>query len=66
MLRFTFVAAMSLALLAPLAGGCSRTVAHSEHEKVNSSGTRTREETTTYKNPDGTYRTETSKSRTSN
>ncbi len=66
MIRFTFLAVVAMSLLTPYVTGCSREVAHSEHERRTASGARVREETTTYKNPDGTYTTEKSKSRTSN
>ena len=66
MVRLTLLAALSMSLLTPFVGGCSHEVAHSEHERRTASGDRIREESTTYKNPDGTYTTEKPKSRTSN
>ena len=47
-----------------LAVGCSQEVSHSEKDKPNLTGGQTHEETTTYKNPDGSYTTESSKQRT--
>jgi hypothetical protein len=47
-----------------LAIGCSQEVAHKETDSPNLMGGHTHEETTTYKNPDGSYSTENSKQRT--
>jgi hypothetical protein len=66
MVRFTLLAVVSMSLLVPYVGGCSHEVAHSEQDRRTASGARVHEESTTYKNPDGTYTTEKSRSRTSN
>lgn len=47
-----------------LAIGCSQEVAHKETDSPNLTGGHTHTESTTYKNPDGSYTTENSKQRT--
>lgn len=44
--------------------GCSETVSHKETDKPNWTGGRTHTEETTVKNPDGSYTTEKSKTKT--
>jgi hypothetical protein len=66
MKRFTTLTLFVLSFAPAMVGGCSREVAHTEQDKPNLLGGRTHEETTTYKNPDGTYTTEKSKTKTSN
>lgn len=44
--------------------GCREEVAHTEKDRPNLTGGRTHEETTTYRNPDGSYTTEKEKSKT--
>jgi hypothetical protein len=65
MVRFTLLLFVCLSLVAPFAGGCAHEVAHSERDRSTSSGS-VHEESTTYRNPDGTTKTETVKSRNSN
>jgi hypothetical protein len=57
--------ALGIALLGSgLATGCAREVAHRETDRPNLLGGRTHEESTVYENPDGSYTTEKSKTRT--
>lgn len=57
--RFLTVATLGAILIAGgLAVGCSQEVSHSEKDKPNLFGGHTHEESTTYKNPDGSYTTE--------
>ena len=44
--------------------GCREEVAHKETDRPNLTGGRTHEETTTYRNPDGSYTTEHEKEKT--
>ena len=60
-MRYALVLAF---LLSPVIVGCSQEVEHHESDKPRLFGGRTHEESTTYKNPDGTYTTEKSKVKT--
>jgi hypothetical protein len=62
--RIVFAAIAMLSLGVSLMSGCSQEVAHSESDKPRLFGGRTHEESTTYKNPNGTYSTEKSKVKT--
>jgi len=63
--RFLTVSMLASAMLAGgLAVGCSQEVSHSEKDKPNLLGGQTHEESTTYKNPDGSYTTEHSQQKT--
>jgi ABC-type oligopeptide transport system substrate-binding subunit len=65
MKRLFACSVLAAAILAGgLAVGCSEEVSHSEKDKPNLTGGHTHEESTTYKNPDGSYSTENSKQRT--
>lgn len=59
---------IAAALAVPMAVGvgCSHEVSHTETDKPGFFGGSTHEETTTYKNADGTTSTDTQKSKTSN
>ena len=61
--RFALLIVGMLSFAPFVCGGCSEEVAHSEKDKPNLTGGKTHEETTTYRNPDGTYRTENTKER---
>jgi len=63
--RIVFAAVAALSLGATLLSGCSQEVSHTESDKPRLLGGHTHEETTTYKNADGSYSTEHSKTKTS-
>ena len=63
-MKFAIVTLLSVTLVSPLLVGCSQEVEHHESDKPRLFGGRTHEESTTYKNPDGTYTTEHSKVKT--
>ena len=54
----------ALTLPAAFTAGCAKEVSHTESDKPNMLGGHTHEETTVYKNPDGTYSVEHEKQRT--
>jgi ABC-type oligopeptide transport system substrate-binding subunit len=54
----------AITLAGGLAAGCSQEVSHQETDKPNLLGGNTHQESTTYKNPDGSYTTENSKQKT--
>ena len=64
MKRMVVVALGAVLVGGPLLVGCSQEVEHHESDKPRLFGGRTHEESTTYKNPDGTYTTEKSKTKT--
>ena len=64
--RFAFATLAVLSLGVGLLSGCSQEVSHTETDKPRLFGGHTHEESTTYKNPDGTYSTEKSEVKTSN
>ncbi len=62
--RFSLIAFGMLSVTALISTGCSHEVEHKESDKPNLLGGHTHEESTTYKNADGTYSTEHSKVKT--
>jgi ABC-type oligopeptide transport system substrate-binding subunit len=62
--RFSLLALGMLSVAAVISTGCSQEVEHKESDKPNLLGGHTHEESTTYKNADGTYTTEQSKVKT--
>ncbi len=66
-MKTTLAFAIGMSIYGGLLVGCSQEVAHSEQDKPHLlDNGHTHEESTTYKNPDGTVSTEHSKSSTSN
>ena len=63
-MKYALLTVLSLSLVSPILVGCSEEVSHHETDKPRLFGGHTHEESTTYKNADGSYTTEHSKVKT--